>query len=83
MQQQNANVRNWSPMKVGAGVGNYVVHHGKNNISAHRMCEDGVYSIFEFGANRAAAQQLADKLNAAGHVGQTVPGALVVASAAP
>lgn len=40
----------------------------QGNVYAHYQREDGVYAIYEFGDQAAA-----DRLNAAGHVGQTVP----------
>lgn len=82
MSAPKVDVLGWSPMKVGAGVGSYVVHHGQHNVSAHHLRSDGVYCVLEFGASREAAQRLADKLNASRHVGQTVPAPLARMGAA-
>lgn len=63
----------WVPSPVGRM--NHIVLRG--SVDAHYVREDGVYAILEFGACRESAQAFADRLNAAGHVGQTVPAALV------
>ncbi len=69
------NQAKWEVEEICGGTVN-VLRQG--NVYAHYLRSDGVYAIYQF-----ARQSVADRLNAAGHVGQTVPVSLLFAKASP